>query len=291
MVKRSIGSAKVLRLLYVCILALFLVSPIVTVIFASFGRSKSLSFPPKSFTLHWYIDMFDRGEFTNSLALSILIGVICATVSTLLGFASAVSLNAYSQTYAMSRKSGFRAKVEQFVSRLQSGRMLRNVLLSPMMLPQIVIAVAFLHYFSATSFAYSPLSILLSHVVLTLPFAVMLSEVGIGAVDNLLPKAAESLGSGWFRTLIRVVVPLSKSGIVSAWGFAFIVSFGDATVALLLQGPSSVTIPVQIFNSLYAAPFDPVVAAEAGFVSVFTLVVLAVALLFAERGGEKRSSR
>lgn len=268
------------------ILVLFLVSPMVAVVGASVGETAYLRFPPEGFTLKWYSTVLKRGEFVDSLSLSLWVAVTSATIAVTLGFLIALGLNSVSLqgSQTASKQHAFWAKLD-ILNPEVGGRVVRNFVLSPMMLPVIVLAVAYLHFFAMSGMSSSVASIFLSHLVLTLPFGVLLAEVGLGNVDPLYTRAAEGLGASRLTILRRVVLPLSKGGTIAGWAFAFVVSFGDSTIALLLQGPQRVTAPVEIFNRLYAAPFDPIVAAMAGIVTIITLFLLAVALGLAERGG------
>jgi putative spermidine/putrescine transport system permease protein len=153
-----------------------------------------------------------------------------------------------------------------------------TVILSPMMLPGVVIGIALLFYLRIFGFTNSFLSLLIAHVVITLPYIVRITLAGLSLFDFALVDAARTLGYPPGTAVLKVLVPNLAPSFVSAGVFAFLASFDNYAIALFLGDVYTVTLPIQIINYL-AVSTDPVVAA----ISVMLLVGTLVSLLITER--------
>ncbi|MEP9382972.1 ABC transporter permease [Nocardioides cheoyonin] len=272
------------KIAYMTLISAFLLAPIVVVLAASLTERAYLTFPPHGVSLKWYRDAFAQQDFVDSLKFSVWTAAVVATLAALIAYLLALALGSTSIL-------GHRRALTRLVTWLRVGtlsaRTIRLTAIMPMMLPVIVLAVALLQFFARIGIVSSPLSIIFGQLVMCLPFAVLMAEIGLGHVDPSTCLAAESLGASKLRVLRTIVVPASSSGLAVAWAFSFVVAFGDSTVALLLQGPGQITAPIDIFNVLYFNPFAPTVAAMAGLLAVITFACLTVGIAVLERGGRR----
>ena len=153
-------------------------------------------------------------------------------------------------------------------------RLFRGFLMSPLVLPTIVTGVALLQFYYLIDLDAPLTGLLIGHVLITIPYVVRTVGAGLVGLDPAIEEAANSLGAGSLRTLLRVVLPAIAPSIVAALIFVFITSFDQATVSIFLAGPDMMPLPVRIYTYIDFA-VDPMVA------SVSTLLILFAFLLIA----------
>jgi putative spermidine/putrescine transport system permease protein len=219
----------------------FLVLPVVVVAVSAFNASSIPTFPPRAWTLHWFWVLFSDPSWTAAFAVSLVLVAIVTPLTTLLGTLAA---------YALSRLS-FRGR-----------EALQAFLLSPLMIPQIVLGIGLLYFVLALGWGNSLLALIVGHMVVVLPYVVRTVSVSIFHLDPKLEAASLSLGARPFETFRRVTLPLIRPGILAGAAFAAIMSFGEVSVSLLVASATTTTLPVRIFNYVQQT-FDPSVNAVA----------------------------
>jgi putative spermidine/putrescine transport system permease protein len=232
---------------------LFLLGPIVAITAGSLTTTQYVVFPPKGITFEWYLRMFDRPEMLDSFVLSLGIGATAATIATILGLAVSSAMVRYPSPL---------------------NHLLWLLVVSPMMLPSVVLGFAFLQAYTHMGFGTTAAGLLAGHVVLVTPYAVALILTGLRSLDPTLELAARSLGATPSQALRKVTLPLILWSMVAGWGLAFLVSFGDAAVSVFLNTPEMVTLPVRIFDALRYSPLNPELTAISSGLVIVTLVVL-----------------
>jgi putative spermidine/putrescine transport system permease protein len=157
--------------------------------------------------------------------------------------------------------------------------------ISPLIIPPAIIALALLIVLDANPLSFVPqfLKIVVGHIVITLPYTFLTAMTALQSLDDELEQAARNLGAGRFQTFRKVTLPLIRSGVVSGFLLAFILSFTDSVIALFLSGQNTTTLPVEIFTFLQ---FDssPLIAATA---TVQILLVLVLVLIIGRLVGFK----
>ena len=236
------------------IVCLFLLAPILVVVVASFSRDAYLAFPPRGLSLRWYQEFLASRDFVNSLVLSVRLGAAATAIATVVGLLASLALTA----------RGFRG-----------AGTVRGLLTAPLTVPGIVIGIAMLIYFSRVGLGGSFVSLLAAHVVLVLPFVVLIVSSGLQAFDRSIEEAARSLGAGRVTAFVTVTLPLIKGSVLAAAVFAFITSFDEVVVTLFLAGPRMMTLPVRIFQYIEYNS-DPLVAAVSTVLVVFTVAVVLI---------------
>jgi putative spermidine/putrescine transport system permease protein len=148
--------------------------------------------------------------------------------------------------------------------------------LSPLMVPHIVLGIAFLRFFTQIGLGGTFTGLVLSHVVIIIPFALRLILASSTGMDRSIENAAASLGASSFTTFRRVTLPLFLPGVASGWVLAFINSFDEVTMTVFIASPETTTLPVRLF--LYIQDnIDPLVAAVSAaliFMTVAAMLVL-----------------
>jgi putative spermidine/putrescine transport system permease protein len=206
---------------------IFILLPIATILVSSVTELRYISFPPKGFTLDWYFDAIRRREFLSSFQLSVGIASLAALGATVLGTLTSLALRA-------------------LPGRWRS--LALSVVLSPLVLPGVVIGISLLQFFSLARLGVSTMSLVIGHIVITVPYVVRLVSDSLSALPRNLEWASASLGASPVQTVFQVVLPCIKAGVIGGALFAFIVSFENVTISVFLSAPQLTTLPVRIFG-------------------------------------------
>jgi putative spermidine/putrescine transport system permease protein len=236
---------------------LFLLAPIIVIVIGSFNDVAYVVFPPTGFSLRWYGAYFTSREFLQSTLLSAQLATIVTVISTLIGIMAALALSRVSRRLAA---------------------FLRAVLVAPLIVPGIIVGIAMLFYFFEIGMGNTFASLVLAHVVLTIPFVVLIVLAALQSLDRSLEEAAIGLGAGRFRATLSITLPLIKGNVFAAAVFAFIISFDELVVTLFLASPRQTTLPVRIYRYIEFTS-DPSIAA----ISTLLIVVTTVAVLLVEK--------
>lgn len=234
----------------------FMIAPLIIVALASVNSAKSLAFPPKGFSLEWYAAILDDGRWLKSTITSLELAASATVISVLLAFAGAMSVTWWHQWRG---SNGY-----QFLLTL------------PLIVPFTATGVALLLAFRQFSLLGTFTGFLLAHIVITLPFAFRAILMSMQGFDRNYFEAGMTLGANPWKSFVRIVVPLLTPGIAAGSVFAFLLSFDEATVSLLLVGPKITTLPVTIYGQASESA-SPVVAAVATLQILVVLFFVAIA--------------
>jgi len=147
--------------------------------------------------------------------------------------------------------------------------------LSPLIVPRIVTAVALFYLYSGLGLVGTLTGLVIGHAVLAIPYVTLTVMAVLATYDDRLDQAAATLGAGRTQTLRRVTLPVIKAGLFSAFLFAFVTSFDDLTIALFVTGGAVSTLPRQLWTDLLLQ-INPTLAAVSTLVLVFMVALLAV---------------
>jgi len=232
----------------------FLLVPILIIVFSSFNPTQANTFPPEGFSLRWYRDFFDSSGFVNAFRFSVVLGLIASFLATVIGFLTAYGL----------------------VRFMKRGREIgQSLAMLPVMIPHILISISLLLLLTILPFPELG-GLIVGHTIICLPFTVAGIIASLEGVDHQLELAAYTLGASRLRVLWEVTIPLTAPGILSALIFAFIISFGDVYIALFLSGPGMTTLPIEIFSYMQWES-TPVIAAITS-IQIVLIVVLGLVI-------------
>lgn len=233
----------------------FILAPILIVCAVAFTPEGYLSLPTHGASLRWFRAIADNPEFVEAFWASLLLGALSATIAVGFSVPCAVAIARY---------------------RFPGRQALTAFLQSPLMIPQVVLGIAFLRFFSQIGLGGTFAGLVLGHVVVVMPFALRLVLAAATGIDQRIEHAAASLGSSALNTFRRVTLPMILPGVVSGWVLAFITSFDEVTMTVFIASPRTTTLPVRLF--LYIQDnIDPLVAAVAA--ALIGLTVLAIVLI------------
>lgn len=247
------------------VVAIVLVVPTLVVLPMSFSSSPTFRFPPEDWSLRWYANLFTSPEWTAALLNSLQAGVVTALFATVLGTAAAFGL-----ARAARRWRG----------------PLHGFLLSPMIVPHILVALVVFAAFLRIGLNGTLIGIILAHTALAVPFVVIAVTARLQGMDSRLSSVAVSLGAGPVSAFRRVTLPLVLPGILSGAVLAFVSSLDEVVIALFLQAPGAITLPVQMFNSV-TVQIDPTISAASSLMVVLVSVPILVAQVVGARRGRK----
>jgi putative spermidine/putrescine transport system permease protein len=248
------------------IVAILLAAPTLVVIPMSFSSGQTFQFPPEGWSLRWYERLFTSPEWTAAIFNSIQAGLITALLATVLGTTAALGL--------MRLTPRWRGPLTGF-------------LLSPIIVPHILVALVVFAAFLQVGLNGTLIGIILAHTAMAVPFVVIAVTARLQGMDGRLPGVAASLGATPFSAFRRVTFPLLLPGILSGAVLAFVTSLDEVVIALFLQAPGAVTLPVQMFNSV-TVQIDPTISAASSLIVVLVSVPILLAQVVSARRGKGR---
>ncbi|WP_053384710.1 ABC transporter permease [Leucobacter celer] len=232
----------------------FLYVPIAAVIIYSFNAAGTNT-RFEGFTLQWYADLFQDGALMQTLRTSAIVAVLTATVATVIGIMFALGMTRY-------RGRG-------------KGGLLALIAL-PLIVPEIVLGVALLSVFSATKVPLGIATLVLGHLIVSLPLATLVLMSSAAMLDPSLPEAATDLGCTPWQTFTRVYFPLLRPAVIAAWLLSFTTSFSNIVMSTFLSGVGSTTLPLRIYSSLKTGLTPSINALGALLILLTLVIVLAV---------------
>lgn len=228
----------------------FMCLPLLVLFGVSLNAGPQQVFPPHGLSLRWYANVFSRQGFIDAIVFSVELALLATAASVILGTLAGLAI----------------------VRHRFAGRdLLVAFFMSPMIVPQVVVGIAFLMAFSALRIHSSFAALLVMHIVLALPFTIRVVVASLTRFRISLEEAARSLGASPLRAFFLVTLPVVRPGMVAASVFAFVASFENFTATQFLIWDRT-TLPVEIFSYVQTEN-DPTGAA------ISALIVIAVTLL------------
>ena len=260
----SKNGARLLRAFF-CLVVVFLYAPIVILLIFSFNDSAVPTFPLSGFTFRWYRAFVENADLRGALETSAIIAALSSVGAVVLGVLASIALT----------RRRFRGKAA--VSAL---------LLSPLVIPYLVFGISLLLLFHAVGVDLGVKTVIVGHVVITIPYAMLVMIPRLQQIDVSLEQAAYDLGASRLRTFRSITLPLMLPAVVSAYLIAFTTSFDEYAVASFVKG-STVTFPVYLYAALRFPNQLPQVIAVAVVVIGVSLIVV-VAAEVGRRVAERR---
>lgn len=254
-----------------CLCLFILYVPLIVVMVYSFNASLSIT-RWEAVSLRWYFDVFTGPEsatFKKAAWNSLIIAVMAASVATVIATAAAIG---------MIRGGRFRGHAASFA-----------LLSLPIMVPEIVTAVATLIFFSAIGFKLGTLSILVAHIVFCIPFAYLPIAARLQGIEATYEEAAQDLYASRWQTFRYVLMPIMGPGIVSGYLLAFIISLDDFIITNFVKGAGVETLPTAIFGAVKQG-IKPNIMAVSTLLLVFSIVLVTLSYVIGKRGEANRTA-
>jgi spermidine/putrescine transport system permease protein len=220
---------------------LFLFLPLCTVLFFAFNSSEEATIW-EGFSTRWFSTILQNSDLLRAAKVSLSIALPCAILAALIAAGMAIGIGSHTGKFQ---------------------NILINLVKAPLVLPEIVTAVATLALFSAAKIPLNYFSLLGAHVVMCVPFAFLPIRSRLKELDKNIFEAARDLGAGSYQVMKKITSPLLTPALLSSGLLSFIISMDDFLTSLFVSGPNTTTLPIYIFGllKLGASPEVNVIAA------------------------------
>ncbi len=210
--------------LTICLVFLFL--PLFVIVVYSFNKAKGMTW--SGFSLIWYQKLFfNSTKLWTSFNNSLIIAFASAFVSTVLGTLAAIGVNWY---------------------RFRGRTYIQTISFLPMVLPEVIIGISMLIFFSAVNVPLGMLTIFIAHTTFCLPFVFLMVLARLDEFDFSIIEAAHDLGASERQTLFKVIIPAIMPGIMSGFLMSVTMSLEDFVITFFVSGPGSTTLPLYVFS-------------------------------------------
>lgn len=234
--------------LYIILFYTFIYIPIaVSIVFSFNDQKKNTSW--QGFTLDWWQQLFADSDIWQVVLNTLIVALVSTVFATVIGTLGAVGMVRHE----------FKGK-----------QLLNSAVYIPIVIPEIVLAVALLCIYIKIDFPLGLWSIILGHSTLTLPFVVINVKSRLAGYDKSLEEAAMDLGANQRQTFFKVTLPMILPGILSGSFLAFTLSLDDLAISNFVTGIKSTTLPLEI-QSMLRSGISPEINA------LTTLIMLIVA--------------
>jgi putative spermidine/putrescine transport system permease protein len=239
-------------LLFNALVVAFMLAPLIVVCLVAFTPTDTLAVPWGDYSLRWFRAVFDHGDLVQSFWNSLVVAALAATFSVLLAIPAGLAIARY-----------------DFPGR----QAINGLLMSPLIVPHLVLGVAMLRLFALLDVRGSSLWLTLAHVVIVTPYALRLMVTALAGMDGSVEHAAQSLGASRWTVFRRITLPLMLPGVTGGWMLAFINSFDEVTMSIFITSPQTVTLPVRMYM-LATESIDPMMAAVSALIVALTAAVM-----------------
>jgi len=230
---------------------LFLFLPLIVLVFYSFQANRFPGLPLQGWSFDWYFTMVRNGVLLEALWNSMLVSPAAATAATIIGFFAAYAMNRFD----------FPGKA-----------LLSGIIVLPVLIPPLILGVAFLGLLSRLHLSGTLFSVFLAHIVLLVAPAMAVIQLRLSQMPKSIEEAAWDLGATEWQTIRKVVLPWALPGILGGWLLAFTFSFDEFMIAWFVSGFDQ-TLPVAIYSVLVAT-IDPTLNAIGVIVFVISALIL-----------------
>lgn len=244
----------------------FLALPLLLVLPLAFNTSSFLTYPMEGFTFAWFREVFVQPVWTHATLNSIRVATGAMVLGVLIGGAAATGV---------------------ILTGELAQKLLTVLFVSPLVVPSIVVAVAFAYAFGRVGLSGSYLSLVLAHAILGAPLVFLSVLTSLRGLDPDLDLAAASMGASRLHRFLHITLPLTAPGFLAGALFAFIASFDEVVIALFLAAPESTTLPIALFAGLRDR-LQPTIVVVALLLSLISLLFLAAMQWMQKRAGAMR---
>lgn len=229
--------------------------PILFVVTTAFSAGKTLSFPPKGFSVEWFGAALSYSPFMTALLSSLQLALIATVIALAIGIPATIAIQ--------------RGKIP-------GKSLVQGLFLSPLVVPELVVGLALYQQIMVGLGQTSSVALLIGHTAILLPYTVRVTGASLALADPALEEAARGLGASPLRTFFTVTLPMLRPGIFSAALLSFVTSFNNVPLSLLLQSREFRTLPVTMLDYIQQS-YDPMIAAMSTLLLAATVVIAIIA--------------
>lgn len=237
--------------LYALLAYAYIYLPIILLIIFSFNTQK-LNVRWEGFTLHWYQVLFQDNDVLRATRNTLIVAFFATLVATIIGTLAALALQRY---------------------RFPGYGLAESILYIPVIIPEVVMGISLLVFFSMIKFKLSLTTITLSHIAFNIPFVTLVVRARLHGFDKSIEEAAMDLGANWLITFWRVTLPTIMPGVLAGALLAFTLSLDDYVITYFTAGPGSTTLPLRVFSMVRFAVTPEVNALSALWILTIFIVL------------------
>ncbi|GFP74785.1 extracellular solute-binding protein [Clostridium fungisolvens] len=246
----------ILKISYAFLMYMFLYVPIMVLIAFSFNSSK-LNVVWTGFTFKWYQSLIHNAGILEAVKNSFIIAIVSTIISVVIGTLASVGLYRYE----------FRGK-----------KVLDTILYIPLVIPEIVMGISLLAFFSIVKMDLGRLSLIIAHVTFSVAYVVAVVRTRLDGFDKAVEEAAMDLGASALKTFFYVTLPIIMPGVIAGGLLAFTLSLDDVIISFFVAGPGSVTLPLKIF-SMVKFGVTPEINALSTIILLFTVIIIVLSVV------------
>lgn len=247
----------------------FLILPSLIIFPMSLGDKNELYFPPRGVSFYLYKQFFTEGVWMQTTIQSFKVAIISTILALFFGATAA---------YGVVRAK-FRGK-----------KLLGALLLSPLFIPNIVIALGLYIYFASLGIQGSTFGIILGHTLYITTFVIVIAMGALQDIDPNLEAAARVMGASRIYTFWRVTLPLLRPALIAGALFAFLMSFDELVISFFLAGFGSQTLPVKMYDAI-RYEISPVLSAVSVLLTLLALFVAFIATWYRSAQDQQQDTR
>lgn len=230
----------------------FMLAPLAMVVLVSFTDKGYISMPFDGASWRWFRAILNRQDFIDAFYRSVALATGSATIAVVFALPAGMAI-------AWHRFKGREA--------------LLGLLLSPLMVPHIVLGIAMLRFLTQVGASGTMTGLVLAHAIVVMPYVLRLVVAAATGFDRSVAQAAESLGAPPWTVFARIELPLILPGVAGGWLLAFINSFDELTLSIFIASPSTQTLPVKLYSYIDNT-IDPLLASISTVLIALTLVLM-----------------
>lgn len=248
--------AGILSKFYLLLIMIFLYAPVAVMIVFSFNNSRA-NVVWQGFTTKWYVQLFHDDELWIVFGKTLLIAVITTLIGVIVGTMGAVG---YKNT------------------RFKGSRLITNSIYFPIVIPEIVLAIATLLVFNQSGMNLSMGTIIIGNTTLVLPYVYITVKARLVGMDPSLEEASLDLGANRFYTFMHVILPGIVPGVMSGAFMAFSLALDDLIITSFLANAETTTLPMKVY-SMIKKGISPEINALTTIIFAFSMICLAAYLM------------
>ena len=250
---------------YLALITLITYLPIAIVVVFSFNESK-LPVAWKGFSWRWYEALLRDAAIKEALGNSLLLGLISVAFAAVIGTLGAIGM----------------ARVH-----FKSKGMMEYLSTIPIMLPEIILGMVFMAFFSLLRLPFGWVTLVIAHTAFCIPYVFLMVKARLVGIDKSLEEAARDLGASPARTFFDITLPLILPAVASGCILAFAMSFDDVVISIFVNGPTLSTLPIKVYTQMRTG-VTPEINALCTIILAAVVAVLLLSMLLRRGNGAKK---
>lgn len=248
---------------YLTLVLVLMYLPVLMVVIYSFNDSKS-STQWAGFTLSWYAKMIRNESLMDALRNSVILAVLSCAVAAVVGTIGAVGM---------------------VRCNLRTKGLLENAAILPIMIPEIILGMVFLAFFSFLNLPFGMLTLILAHTTFCIPYIFIVVKGRLVGIDRSIGEAARDLGASEMRMFFDITLPLIAPAVASGTLLAFAMSLDDVVISFFVTGAQTNTLPIKIYSQIKLGVSPEINA----LCTVMLLLTFAIIFISGRLGKTKKS--